>query len=217
MSRESADNRKSWLESRLNGIGASEAAAIVGMSPYMSNTELWEIKTWRRVQEDISGKPYVKYGVEAEPHLRALFALDFPEYEVTYDQFGMVRNNPERPFMFATLDGELFHRETGRRGVLEIKTTEIMNPGQWEKWDGRIPDNYYVQVLHQLLATGYDFAILKAQIKYHKGGALILSTRHYTIERAEAQEDMEWLAEQEQRFWDCVIQDKRPNRMLPEI
>lgn len=44
MSREAADNRKSWLASRLNGIGASEAAAIVGMSPYMSNIELWEIK-----------------------------------------------------------------------------------------------------------------------------------------------------------------------------
>ena len=217
MSREAADNRKSWLASRLNGIGASEAAAIVGMSPYMSNIELWEIKTRRRAQEDISGKPYVKYGVEAEAHLRALFALDFPEYEVTYDHFGMVRKNPELPFAFATLDGELLHRETGRRGVLEIKTTEIMNPSQWEKWDGRIPDNYYVQVLHQLMSTGYDFAILKAQIKYCKGGTPALSTRHYTIERTEAQEDMEWLAEQEQRFWDCVIHDRRPNRVLPEI
>ena len=217
MSRETADSRKSWLESRLNGIGASEAAAIVGMSPYMNNTELWEIKTRRRAQEDISDKSYVKYGVEAESHLRALFALDYPEYKVTYDQFGMVRNNPDMPFVFATLDGELLHRETGRRGVLEIKTTEIMNPGQWEKWDGRIPDNYYVQVLHQLLATGYGFAVLKAQIKYHKGGVPALSTRHYTIERAEAQEDIDWLAEQERHFWDCVIHDRRPNRMLPEI
>lgn len=217
MSRETAGSRESWLESRLNGIGASEAAAIVGMSPYMSNTELWEIKTRRRVQEDISGKPYVKYGVEAEAHLRTLFALDFPEYEVTYDQFGMVRNNLDMPFVFATLDGELLHRETGRRGVLEIKTTEIMNPGQWEKWDGRIPDNYYVQVLHQLLATGYDFAVLKAQIKYRKDGVPALSTRHYTIERAEAQEDIDWLAEQERHFWDCIIHDRRPNRMLPEI
>lgn len=217
MSRETAGSRESWLESRLNGIGASEAAAIVGMSPYMSNTELWEIKTRRRMQEDISGKPYVKYGVETEAHLRALFVLDFPEYEVTYDQFGMVRNNPDMPFAFATLDGELLHRETGRRGVLEIKTTEIMNPGQWEKWDGRIPDNYYVQVLHQLLATGCDFAILKAQIKYRKDGVPALSTRHYTIERAEAQEDIDWLAEQERHFWDCIIHDRRPNRMLPEI
>ena len=48
------------------------------------------------------------------------------------------------------------------------------------------------------MSTGYDFAILKAQIKYCKGGTPALSTRHYTIERTEAQEDMEWLAEQEQ-------------------
>ena len=34
-----------------------------------------------------------------------------------------------------------------------------------EKWNDRIPDNYYIQCLHYLLATGWDFAILKAQLK----------------------------------------------------
>lgn len=29
-----------WLKARLNGIGASEASAIVGCNPYMSNTDL---------------------------------------------------------------------------------------------------------------------------------------------------------------------------------
>ena len=37
-------------------------------------------------QEDISDKPYVKYGTEAEKYLRGLFALDFPQYQVLYDE-----------------------------------------------------------------------------------------------------------------------------------
>ena len=51
-------------------------------------------KTGRRKPQDISDKSYVKYGNEAEPHIRELFALDFPQYVVTYDQYGMIRNNP---------------------------------------------------------------------------------------------------------------------------
>ena len=33
-----------WLQAQLKGIGASEASAIVGQNPYMSNVDLWRIK-----------------------------------------------------------------------------------------------------------------------------------------------------------------------------
>ena len=53
----------------------------------------------------------------------------------------------------------------GRKGILEIKTTEIRRSLDWKKWDGQVPDYYYAQIVHQLLATGYDFAILKARMR----------------------------------------------------
>ena len=59
-------SREEWLQARNNRIGGSDAAAIIGLNPYMSNVDLWEIKTGRRQQEDISEKPCVKYGTEAE-------------------------------------------------------------------------------------------------------------------------------------------------------
>jgi predicted phage-related endonuclease len=65
-----------WLSERRTGIGGSDAATILGVSPYMTNVELWRIKTGRKIPEDISGKPYVKYGIEAERHLRGLFELN---------------------------------------------------------------------------------------------------------------------------------------------
>ena len=75
-------DRGQWLKARTYGIGGSDASAIVGMNPYKTNIELFEEKTGRRIPEDISEKPYVKYGNDAEPLIRALFALDYPEYEV---------------------------------------------------------------------------------------------------------------------------------------
>jgi len=210
-------NHDDWIKARLNGTGASEAAAVVGMSPYKSNVQLWEEKTGRRIAPDISDKPYVQYGKEAEKHLRALFALDFPQYQVDYDEFGMIRNNPDCPFAFATLDGALTEKSSGRRGVLEIKTTEIMRAGQWEEWNNRIPQHYYIQVVHQLLATGYDFSVLKAQIKAWRNGELSVYIRHYFIERVDVIDDINWLANHEKVFWNCVQNDIKPNLILPSI
>ena len=53
--------------------------------------------------------------------------------------------------------------------MLEIKTVEILQGSQRVKWEGRIPDNYYCQVLHYLAVTEYEFAVLKAQLKRGTG------------------------------------------------
>ena len=210
------ETREQWLKERLNGIGASEAASIVNLSPYKSNLELWEEKTGRRVAEDIGNKPYVKFGTEAEKHIRALFALDNPQYQVGYEEFKIIRN-ADHPFLFATLDGWLTE-DNGRMGVWECKTTEILRANQWENWNSRIPDNYYIQVLHQLLATGYDFAILTARIKYtDRNGNKKALTQSYTIERSLVLDDLDYLLKEEIKFWNRVKNDRRPNLMLPDI
>lgn len=207
-----------WLENRKKGIGGSDAASVVGLSSFKSNVRLWEEKTGRREPEDISDKPYVRYGKEAEKHIRELFKLDYPQYRVDYDEFGMIANNPNMPFAFSTLDGDLTEISTGRKGILEIKTTEIMRAGQWDEWNGCVPQTYYCQVLHQLLSTGYDFAILKAQIKYTaRDGSKCAAIRHYLIERENILDDIKWLAEQEKTFWKCVQEDRKPPLILPEI
>lgn len=209
--------RKAWLAARRRGIGASDAACILGLNPWKSNLRMWEEKTGHRAAENVGDKPAVRYGKESEQYLRALFRLDFPQYVVDYDEFGMVANRPDEPWLFATLDGDITDRETGRKGVLEIKATEIQRAGDWAKWDGRVPDHYYVQVLHQLLATGYDFAVLKAQIKWWKDGELQITTRHYWFERESCKQDMSYLLEEEIKFWKSVCEGKRPALILPEI
>ena len=208
-------SREEWLEKRKNRIGGSEASCVLGMNPYKSNVELWEIKTGKAEAEDISDKPYVVYGNNAEDFLRELFKLDFPDYKVGYIENNMFIND-KYPFAHASLDGWLTDKN-GRKGILEIKTTNILQSMQKEKWKDRIPDNYYLQVLHYLMVTEFDFAILKAQLKYDYSEGLYLNTRHYMIERSEVEEDIEFLKKAEIEFFEMVQADKKPALILPEI
>lgn len=208
-------SREEWLQARNNRIGGSDAATIIGLNPYMSNVDLWEIKTGRRQQEDISEKPYVKYGTEAEKYLRALLKLDYQEYEVRYEENNMFVND-QYPWAHASLDGWLIDHD-GRTGVWECKTTNILNGLQKGKWDNRIPDNYYCQILHYLMVTEFQFVVLKAQLKYDYGDEVMCITKHYRIERTEVEQDIQYLAEKEKEFWECVREDRKPALILPKI
>lgn len=207
-------SREEWLQNRQR-IGGSDASAILGMNPYRTNIELWQIKTGQMVPEDISDKPYVKYGTQAEEHLRELFKLDFPEYQVFHEENNMWLND-KYPFAHASLDGWLLDQE-GRKGVWECKTTNILQSMQKEKWKDRIPDNYYIQILHYLMVTEFDFAVLKAQLKSEFNGEIYIQTKHYKIERAEVQADIEYLESSESEFWKQVQERKRPGLILPAI
>ena len=209
------ESREEWLKARAGRIGGSDASAVVGLNPYMDNVTLWKIKTGQLVQEDISEKPYVKYGTEAEQHLRALFALDFPEYEVGYQENNMFLND-KYPWGHYSADGWLRDQE-GRFGILEIKTTEILRSMQKEKWKGRVPDNYYCQLLHAFLITGASFCVLKAQLKFDYDGEIVLHTRHYKLERSDALEDIKYLEHSEKTFWEQMQEGKPPALKLPDL
>ena len=208
-------SREEWLVNRRKGLGGSDCSAVIGFNPYKSNVDLWREKTGRTEQEDISDKPYVKYGTQAERYLRELFKLDYPQYKVDY-----VKNNsfynPKYPFARASLDGWLTDG-SGRKGILEIKTTEILSAGQRAKWKDRIPDNYFCQVLFYMAVIEADFAVLKAQIKTVIDGDVRLETKHYKIERADVQGDIDFLMNACGDFWQYVQDDKEPPLVLPSL
>lgn len=207
-------NTPEWLAFRQTGIGGSDAAAVLGLSPFKTNVEVWEEKTGLRVPEDISAKPQVKYGTEAESPLFQLFALDHPQLRCKQDKKVVYR----RGFMFASLDGELERISTGELGIYEGKTTEIHGRSALNKWEKRVPDYYFVQVLHQLVVTGWSFEVLKAQLKLiEPDGNIELLTRHYRYERADLIEDLKYLYLEEKAFWGYVERRERPPLRLPSI
>ena len=209
------ESREEWLKARKNYIGGSDAAAALGLNPWKDNVTLWLEKTGQIIPEDISGKPYVQYGTQAERHLRGLFRLDFPEYKVFYVENNMFTNDAY-PWAHYSADGWLEDQD-GRKGILEIKTTNILQSMQKEKWKDKIPDNYYCQLLHGLMVTEFEFAILKASLKTVFDGMPYIQTKHYFIERSEVQEDIEYLAKKESEFYEFIKKGKQPALILPFI
>lgn len=209
-------SREEWLQNRMNGIGGSEISAVVGCNPYVSNIDLWKIKTGRIQPEDISDKPYVQYGTQAEMHLRGLFRLDFPQFHVEYVENNSFVNS-KYPWAQASLDGWLTDHD-GRKGVLEIKTSEILNSMHREKWkDNHIPMNYFCQTIFYMAVIEADFACIKAQLKTVFDGVPYLQTKHFFIERSEVQEDIDYLMQEGEKFWHYVKNDVQPPLVLPEF
>ena len=205
LQRISYPDRASWLAGRSErGIGASEAAAVCGMSPWTTKNELWELKRGIRKAKDISDNAEVQRGVNMEGAVRNFFAALHPG-KIVYHPFDILYQE-DRPWLFATLDGEFFP-DDGKTGILEVKTASPNGKALWAEWDGKAPNHYYAQICHQLLATGFDFAILQAAL-WTRSGDIIL--REYRYERADCEEDMAWLLQQEEEFWESVQTGKRP-------
>lgn len=208
-------DRQAWLDARTY-IGGSDAACVIGQNPWKSNVELWLEKTGQCTPDDISDKPQVAYGTKAEAPLRKIFKLDYPDLKVEYKANNLWKNT-DYPWAHASLDGWLTDQD-GRRGILEIKTTNVMSSRQKEQWHDKIPDNYYCQILHYLMVTGFDFAVLKAQLKWEIEGEVYCQTRHYRIERADVEDDIRLLAEAEKKFvTENIRKRKRPALILPGI
>lgn len=206
--------REAWLTLRRGGIGGSDAGTVLGLNKYKTNLELWEEKTGR-AESEFTGNEATRYGQKAEEHIRALFHLDHPDYNLDYHEFRM-HGNEKYPFMYATLDGEL--TGYGKKGVLEIKTATIQNNGQWREWENRIPDTYFAQVVHQLTVTEWDFAYVRAYLRYYsQHGELRATIRDYYIDADDIKNDAAALIEAETKFWDCVISGREPGLILPEI
>lgn len=209
------ETREQWLANRKLGIGGSDISAVIGKNPYMSNVELWEIKTGLREAEDISHKEYVKFGNEAEPLLRALFCLDYPEYTVEHHEYSSYTNS-KYPWAKVSLDGKLID-PNGKVGVLEIKTTEILRSQQKEKWSGQIPDNYYCQCLFYMAVIEAEYCILKVRLKSVFEGVPHIQVKHYHFTAADHKDDMEYLMQSGSVFWEQVKKKKKPDLILPEI
>ena len=208
------NSREEWLEKRKSYIGGSDVGAVVGVNPFCTNVELWEVKTGRKKPEDISDNPVVRYGSEAEAPLRELFKLDHPNYRVEYEP-NNIWINTDYPWAHASLDGWMYN-SAGQLGILEIKTANIKASCQGDMWRERIPDRYYVQILHYMMVTGAVFAILKAQLKYEHEDVIHV-TRHYHIDRLFVEEDIRALIELERGFAGFIERNERPPLILPQV
>ena len=104
-------DRPQWLAGRGRGIGGSEAAAAIGRSPWKTALTLWKEKTGAQAAPDLGGNEAVELGRRMEPAIRDFFMAQYPGYELYYGAYDILYQS-DRPWLFATLDGELTETDT---------------------------------------------------------------------------------------------------------
>lgn len=212
--------KEEWLKLRNNYIGGSDASCILGENQYKSILELWNEKVgngkkatnFSNEMEDI-----IEYGTKAEEHLRELFKLTYKyKYKVSHSNDFLVSKNNK---MFGgSLDGEILDLETNQMGVLEIKTARINNSIQSYSWKNQIPQRYFIQGLHYLNITNYDFIIYCVELRYEIDNKVWFKRYDVRIDRKELVDDLKYLEEAVLSFWnDYVVPKKQPNAVIPSF
>lgn len=188
-------SREDWLEYRKQGIGGSDVAAILGISKWKSEIEIWITKTSTEPVEQETNEA-IEWGNILEPVIRKHFAdvTGKPVVEVK-----AMLQHPEHTFMLADVDG-LTVDDDGNPAILEIKTASEFKRSEWES---EIPAYYMTQVQHYLHVTGVSRAYVAVLI----GGNTF---RIYEVDADAEIQDM--LVEVERNFWSKVI-----NNICPEM
>jgi putative phage-type endonuclease len=134
-----------WLEERRKGIGGSDVAAIMGLSPFKTAYQVYREK--RREVEDWQGNELTDWGKRMEPAIRQWYS-DTTGRDVRLPD--KIMYHEKYPFMLASLDGF-----TDDRRIVEIKTAR--SGKHWgEPGTNQIPDYYAVQVHHYMIVTGFE-------------------------------------------------------------
>lgn len=191
--------RETWLDVRKQGIGASDAAAAVGISPYQSPLELWLIKTGRdsdmpKPNPDDESSP-MYWGNILEPIVAQHYTKRTGN-KVRKVNAVLQHPDTDKHWMLANLDYTVTHNSDVQ--ILECKTA-----GEWgaKHWRDGVPEYVQCQVQHQLAVTGKQAADVCVLLCGQE-------IKIYRIERDEAL--IEKLIALERQFWHCVETDTPP-------
>ncbi len=200
------DKSEEWLTNRKKGIGGSDVASILGISRYKSAYDLYMEKKGN-VFQHITNEAIEK-GNRMEAPLIDLFFAKYNHYQKINTKDIHLKSK-EYDFMLASLDSA-FVDEQGRKCILEIKTSTIQSKAarkEWgyydeyeEKYIDLIPQKYYCQVLHYLIVTGFDKAVVYAHLDYAYKEDSEIVTRE--VNREDVLNDIEYIIEKEKKFWD---------------
>lgn len=138
--------RAAFLEARRQGIGGSDAPAILGLVPWKSPLHIYGEKRGE-ISDDVVSSEAMEWGNILEPIIADEYAKRTGRK--VRRQRKAVRSK-EHPFMQAHLDRWVTDPEKGR-GVLQIKTTNIFKGGDW---DNEAPVHVQVQHQHEMYVAG---------------------------------------------------------------
>ena len=183
-----------WHALRKTGIGASEAAAACGLSPYSTRRHLYHEKIGELEQN--GNEELLHVGNLMEPTVQYMF-----EYrtgiKVAASPMGLYRSS-ENPFMLATPDALLESNE-----LAEWKTTTWRRGAELgEQESDHMPHDWVVQAQQQMYVVGLDVCHVAVFLD-------IQTLKTYRVERNDRL--IEGIIEAEDELWQRI-----ENRDPPE-
>lgn len=178
-------DRAQWLNARRRGIGGSDAAAILGVSPYKSAYAVWADKMGYKDDADSEG---MRQGRDLEDYVAQRFMAETGKKVVRHNRM-IIR--PGYPYMLANID----RRVLGEKAGLECKTSRDLHLKRYK--NGEYPIEYYCQCQHYLAVTGWDIWYL---------AVLVFGTEFMVFEIPRDEEDIKELTGAEGAFWHDFVE-----------
>ena len=186
-------SHQDWLRARQQGIGGSDAGAVLGLSDFRTQYDVWEEKI-APIPIEVEENERMEWG---KRHEEAVAQAWQEKTGMNVHRDNKMRFHPTIPYLLVNLDRVIIAPDDRGTGVLEVKTAD-----EWtiKNWDGGIPLYYYAQCQHELLVTGYKW-----------GEMAILFGKH-TFRR--------YAFEYDTQFWDtglAIYDDFWNNHVIPRI
>lgn len=134
-----------WLEWRRQGVTATDAAILLGLSPYKTIWRAWAEKSGYAREVDLSLNPLVRHGRENESLARAAF-----EAKLNDILLPICAESTQHPIIRASLDGLT---SCGRPVELKCPSVKTWNDVLAHGEQSDAFKLYYPQVQQQLLVT----------------------------------------------------------------
>lgn len=140
-------DKEEWLEARRAGIGASEIAAVLGISPWDSPFSLY----WRKkLGSQFEMTEAMEWGTRHEATIAAKFADNHPEYRI--EEAGLYQH-AQHEWMLATPDRIAYPLNGSPPMLVQIKTSY-----SWDGWGtegtDQVPAYYRAQVIQEMAVYG---------------------------------------------------------------
>lgn len=195
--------RIEWLKERQTGIGGSDAAAVLGVHPFMTPLELWESKVNEIVDQEPTG-PMMR-GVVLEPVAADLY-VEKTERQIRRQP---LKRHPDFDHMLGNVDRQILAvGEVESTGILEVKCPGLRVMAN-VKARG-LSDYMTVQLMHYLAVYGYSW-----------GSFCLFNAENWDLIWFDLEADQDFiamLAEKESEFWtDYVVPKIAPPEDVEEL
>lgn len=136
------------LALRRTGISGTESSAVVGLSQWMTPTDVWMAKKHPEINR-FKATPVMQAGTRLQPIIAQWYAdnVDVTLYETASFKSELY------PFIVGSPD----YLIQGQCKGVEIKFAMEFSRGHWgEPGTDEVPEDYLCQCYHYMLLTGYD-------------------------------------------------------------